>query len=78
MDVKEDEISVLRLPSQKYVIGKFELKDVEFEMAWNSMLVWINENNLKIKDGPRYERFLHNSLFDNSSTYQVEIGITVN
>jgi len=73
----EDEISVLHIPAQKYVIGKFDLVDTEFEMAWNSMIVWINKNNLKIKDGPRFERFLNHSLFNNSSNYQVEIGITV-
>lgn len=77
LNFNESDISVTQLPPQKYVIGSFELDESEFEMAWNSMLVWINEKNLKIIDGPRYERFLGNSLFNNSATYQLEIGITV-
>ncbi len=71
------EISVLKIPSQKYLIGKFELNDREFEMAWNSMIFWLNKNNLRAKDGHRFERFLNNSLFDDSPTYQVEIGIPI-
>lgn len=70
-------ISVLSIPPQKYVIGKFELSDQEFELAWNSMIIWMNENNISAKDGQRFERFLNNSLFDNSSNYHVEIGIPI-
>lgn len=77
LKVAEDEISVLQIPSQKFVIGKFVLSDTEFKIAWDSMIVWINENNLKIIDGPRFERFLDNSLFSSSLSYIVEIGITV-
>ena len=70
-------ISMLSIPAQKYVIGKFQLTDQEFEMAWNSMIIWMNENNISANDGHRFERFLNNSLFDNSSKYQVEIGIPI-
>jgi len=70
-------ISMLRIPPQKYVVGKFQLKDKEFEMAWNSMVIWMNENNICANDGHRFERFLNNCLLNNSSNYQVEIGIPI-
>lgn len=70
-------ISTLSIPAQKYVIGKFQLSDHEFEMAWDSMIVWINEKNISTTDGHIFERFLNNSLFDDSSMYQVEIGIPI-
>lgn len=76
-EVGKKEISVLHIPAQKYLIGKFELTDSEFEMAWNTMIIWINENNLNAKEGYRFERFLNSSLFDVSANYQVEIGIPI-
>lgn len=74
---RSKKISTLSIPSRKYVIGKFQLVDEEFEMAWNSMVIWMNENNIHAIEGQRFERFLNNSLFDNSSNYQVEIGIPI-
>lgn len=70
-------ISTLKIPHQKYVIGKFQLTGQEFEMAWDSMIIWMNKNNINSKDGHRFEKFINNSLFGNSSKYQVEIGIPV-
>lgn len=76
-DFTKPGISVLSIPSQKYVLGKFSVTDGEFEMAWNSMVLWINEHNLNVKDGHRFEKFLENSLFDSSPVYQIEIGIPI-
>lgn len=70
-------ISTISIPPQKYLIGKFQLTDNEFELAWNSMIIWMNENNLIANEGHRFERFLENSLFDDSTNYQVEIGIPI-
>ena len=67
----------LSIPPQKYVVGKFLLTDKEFELAWNSLIIWMNENNIRANDGYRFEMFLNNSLFDNTQNYQVEIGIPI-
>lgn len=69
------EISLLNLPSQKYLMGQFELTETEFGMAWDSMIIWINENDLKPKEGPRFEKFLDRCLFDDSQTFKVALGI---
>ena len=75
--VDKGTVSMLQIPSQKYAVGKFELTETEFELAWNSMILWLNEKNLRAKDGYRFEKFQNNSLFDESKVFRVEIGIPV-
>jgi len=71
------DISTMDMPSQKYLIGQFNLTENEFGKAWDSMIIWINEHNLKPKEGSRFERFTAQNLFKKSDSYQVEIGIPI-
>ncbi|MHA7058363.1 GyrI-like domain-containing protein [Aquimarina sp. M1] len=75
--VSQSEISKLKIPAQKYVIGKFVLQENEFEIAWNSLIVWMNERNIVSVDGYRFEKFLDKSIIKESLSYKVEIRIPI-
>jgi len=70
-------ISILTIPQQKYAIGRFVINESEFELAWNSVIVRMNENNITSVDGYRFERFANRSLFNGTSMFDVEIAIPI-
>ncbi len=83
MEIKEkakfnEKTPDLIISSQKYLVGNFELKNNEYEMAWNSMVIWMNENKLSSKNGYRFEQFSYKNLMKTSGTKQIEIAIPIN
>lgn len=70
-------ISMLTIPPQQYLIGNFLLKEDEFEKAWNTMVVWLNDKNLRSGDGYRFERFSQSDLLNKVSPYRVQIAIPI-
>jgi len=77
LEIKTENFSFLSIPSRKYVFGKFNFSDNEFEMAWKSMILWMNQNNVRSSDGYRFERFSKNSLLKKSSDFELEIAIPI-
>lgn len=63
-DIKvEGEIGKSTIPSGKYAVGRFELKETEFEHAWNTMCAWLIESGYQSTDSPTYE-YYHNDYRD--------------
>jgi len=59
-DVKvEGEIGKSTIPGGKYAVGHFEIRETEFEQAWNTMCSWLTESGYQPGDGPTYE-YYHN------------------
>ena len=59
-DVKvEGEIGKSTIPAGKYAVGSFEIKETEFEQAWNTMCAWLTESGYQPDDGCTYELY-HN------------------
>lgn len=59
-DVKvEGEIGKSTVPGGKYAVGHFEIKETEFEEAWNTMCSWLTESGYQPEDGATYELY-HN------------------
>ncbi len=59
-DIKTDgEIGTRTIAKGKFAVGRFEINDREFEMAWDSMCVWVAENGYKSTDADYYELY-HN------------------
>ncbi|MFV0273111.1 MAG: GyrI-like domain-containing protein [Macellibacteroides fermentans] len=59
-DVKvEGEIGKSTVPAGKYAVGHFEIKETEFEQAWNTMCAWLTESGYQPADSPTYE-YYHN------------------
>ncbi|HUM88312.1 MAG TPA: AraC family transcriptional regulator [Prolixibacteraceae bacterium] len=77
-DVKvEGEIGKSTLRGGKYAVGRFELKETEFEEAWNTMCSWLTESGYQPGDGCTYELY-HNSYSNHPDhRYIVDICIPV-
>jgi AraC family transcriptional regulator len=73
----EGEIGKSSLPAGKYAVGHFELKETEFEKAWNTMCAWFTESGYQPGDGCTYELY-HNHYSDQAEhRYIVDICIPV-
>jgi AraC family transcriptional regulator len=55
----EGEIGKFVLPGGKYAVGRFELRETDFEKAWNTMCSWLSESGYQPGDGCTYELY-HN------------------
>lgn len=57
----EGEILPLLIAAGKYAVGRFEITELEFEKAWNSMCVWVEESGEKENDNDgQYYELYHN------------------
>ena len=77
-DVKvEGEIGKSTVPAGKYAVGHFEIKETEFEQAWNTMCSWLTESGCQPGDGCTYELY-HNDYGDHPEhKFIVDICIPV-
>ncbi len=77
-DVKvEGEIGKSTVRSGKYAVGHFEIKETEFEEAWNTMCAWLTESGYQPDDRPCYELY-HDDYKDHPEhKFIVDICISV-
>jgi AraC family transcriptional regulator len=59
----EGEIGSSVVRAGKYAVGHFELRETEFEQAWNTMCSWFSESGFQPDDGCTYELY-HNHYED--------------
>lgn len=71
------EVSKIKIPAGKFAVGRFELKPDEFEKAWNSMSLWIPENNFEIRDGHFHEIYHNDAEQHPEKKWVVDICIPV-
>ncbi len=63
-DIKvEGEIGKSIVSAGKYAVGHFEIKENEFEQAWNTMCSWLTESGFQPGEGSTYELY-HNDYKD--------------
>lgn len=72
------EVSKITIPAGKFAVGRFELKPDEFEKAWNSMSLWIPENNFEIRNGHFHEIYHNDAEQHPEKKWVVDICIPVN
>lgn len=59
-DVKvEGEIGKSTIAAGRYAVGHFEIKETEFEQAWNTMCAWFTESGFQPGEGSTFELY-HN------------------
>ena len=77
-DVKvEGEIGKSTVPGGKYAVGHFEIKETEFEQAWNTMCAWFTESGYQPGDGPTYEYYYNNYSEHAEHRFIVDICLPV-
>lgn len=77
-DVKvEGEIGKSVIPAGKYAVGRFEIKETEFELAWNTMCSWFTESGYQPGDGSTFELYHNDFSAHPEHTFIVDICIPV-
>lgn len=77
-DVKvEREIGKLTVPSGKYAVGRFEIKETEFEEAWNTICAWLTESGYQPTDSPTYEYYHNDYSAEPEHKFIVDICIPI-
>ncbi|MFS4466334.1 AraC family transcriptional regulator [Maribacter sp. 2210JD10-5] len=71
------EVSKNTIPEGKFAVGSFQIKAEEFEKAWNSMSLWIPENNFELRDGHHYEIYHNDGMSHPEGLFFVDICIPV-
>ena len=73
----EGEIGKSTVQAGKYAVGHFEIKETEFEQAWNTMCSWLTESGYQPDDGCTYELY-HNDYSEHPEhKFIVDICIPV-
>ncbi|MFV0420344.1 MAG: GyrI-like domain-containing protein [Dysgonomonas sp.] len=73
----EGEIGKSIVPGGKYAVGHFEIKETEFEEAWNTMCSWLTESGYQPGDGSTYELYHNHYSEDVEFRFIVDICIPV-
>ncbi|WP_273568762.1 AraC family transcriptional regulator [Maribacter halichondriae] len=71
------EVSKITIPKGKFAVGSFKIKVEEFEKAWNSMSLWIPENNFELRKGHHYEVYHNDAEQHPENLWFVDICIPV-
>jgi AraC family transcriptional regulator len=70
------EVNSTIIKEGKYAVGKFEISFSEFEKAWASMMIWVEENNYKVNNKRGSYEIYHNN-FNNHPQKKCVIEICV-
>lgn len=77
-EVKVDgEIGKSTIAGGKYAVGHFEIKETEFEQAWNTMCAWLTESGYQPGEGPTYEYYHNEYSADPEHRFIVDICLPV-
>jgi AraC family transcriptional regulator len=70
-------VSKMIIESGKYLVGYFELLDVEFEKAWNTMYLTLIEKGYKFRNANIYEMYKAVDNISFSKLYKVHLCIPI-
>ncbi|MBX2873033.1 MAG: AraC family transcriptional regulator [Saprospiraceae bacterium] len=73
----EGEIRALTIEKGSYAVGRFEIDAAEIPKAWQSMLVWVLENDYRFRDGDYFEAYLNDHKTHPEQKFLIEINIPV-
>lgn len=77
-DIKVDgEIGKMIVEGGKYVVGRFEINETEFQEAWNTMCMWFTESGYQQGDGNTYELYYNDHTQHPEKKHILDICIPV-
>ena len=77
-DVKvEGEIGKMTVSGGKYAVGHFEIGEIEFEKAWNTMCLWLTESGYEPGEGYPYELYYNDHTKHPEHKFILDICIPV-
>lgn len=77
-NIMPDEIvSLTNIEAGKFIVGRFEISIKEFEQAWNSLFIWMNENGYKKSEYNPYEIYYNNPSEHPQNKYEIDLCIPI-
>lgn len=73
----EGEIRSLKIAKGQYAVGHFEIDAMEIPKAWQSMLVWVMENDYRFRDADYFEAYLNDHTTHPEQKFLLEINIPI-
>ncbi|EZH76001.1 hypothetical protein ATO12_04215 [Aquimarina atlantica] len=73
----EGEIRPFTIQRGDYVIGNFEIEAKDFPKAWESMSLWVLDNNYKFRDGDYFEVYHNDHKTHPEQKFIVDICIPI-
>ncbi len=73
----EGEIRPLTIQRGNYVIGNFEIEAKDFPKAWESMCIWVLDNNYRFRDGDYFEVYLNDHKTHPEQKFIVDICVPI-
>jgi len=67
----------MKLESEKYAVGRFNINEKEFEKAWNTMCLWLSESGYQPGNGYPYELYYNSLEEDTKRRFILDICIPV-
>lgn len=73
----EGEIRSLKIAKGNYAVGHFEIDATDIPKAWQSMLIWVMENNYRFRDADYFEAYLNDPTTHPEQKFIMEINIPI-
>ena len=73
----EREIGKMTVKGGKYAIGHFEIRETEFEQAWNTMCLWLSESGYEPGEGTPLEYYYNDHMQHPERKFILDICIPV-
>ncbi|GAA3634491.1 AraC family transcriptional regulator [Flavivirga jejuensis] len=73
----EGEIRPFTIPKGNYAVGNFEIEANDISKAWESMSIWVIENNYNFRDGVYFEVYLNDHKTHPEQKFIIDICIPI-
>ncbi|MEP5340169.1 MAG: helix-turn-helix domain-containing protein [Algibacter sp.] len=73
----EGEITTSIIKKGKYIVGRFEIESKDFEKAWTSLFVWMNDKGYKKADNNPFEIFQNDNREHPEHKFIVNLHIPI-
>lgn len=73
----EGEIHKTTINKGKYIVGRFELEAKDFEQAWTSLYIWMNDNGYKKADSNPFEIYQNDFRQHPENKFIVDLHIPI-
>lgn len=77
-DFKNDgEIHKTTITEGRYIVGRFEIQPIDFEQAWTSLYVWMNDKGYKKAEGNPFEIYQNDFREHPENKFIVDLHIPI-
>lgn len=76
-NLENEEAVTLSIPSGRFLVGSFKIKDEDFRYAWGALSITAMEQGYTYRDGTYFERFQGDTVLHPGAEHNVELCIPI-